>query len=60
MDYQLPNDPAMLMSMINMKLRDNYESLDELCDDLNISREMLQMKLGQAGFEYDERTRRFI
>lgn len=43
-----------------MKLRDNYESLDELCDDLNISREMLQMKLGQAGFEYDERTKRFI
>lgn len=60
MDYQLPSDPAMLMSVINMKLRDNYETLDELCDDLNVSREMLQMKLGQAGFEYDEQTRRFI
>ena len=29
----LPEDPMMLFSFINMKLRDNYSSLDELCDD---------------------------
>ncbi|MGN1246780.1 MAG: DUF4250 domain-containing protein, partial [Muribaculaceae bacterium] len=27
----LPKDPMMLMSFINMKLRDCYPSLDELC-----------------------------
>ena len=27
----LPQDPAMLFSFINMKLRDEYPSLDELC-----------------------------
>ena len=26
----LPEDPMMLFSVINMKLRDNYSSLDEL------------------------------
>ena len=30
----LPKDPMMLMSFINMKLRDEYPSLDELCASL--------------------------
>ena len=30
---ELPDDPMMLFSMVNMKLRDCYHSLDELCDD---------------------------
>ena len=33
----LPNDPAMLLSYINMKLRDQYDSLERLCYDLDIS-----------------------
>ncbi|MBQ8336771.1 MAG: DUF4250 domain-containing protein, partial [Bacteroidaceae bacterium] len=35
---ELPNDPMMLLSTVNMYLRDRYSSLDELCDDLDISR----------------------
>ena len=35
---ELPKDPMMLFSVINMKLRDNYSSLDELCDDLNVEK----------------------
>ena len=31
---ELPEDPMMLFSVINMKLRDCYASLDELCDCL--------------------------
>ncbi|MEE3494717.1 MAG: DUF4250 domain-containing protein [Butyrivibrio sp.] len=30
----LPKDPVMLLSYMNMKLRDNYSSLEALCDDL--------------------------
>ena len=30
----LPNDPIMLLSMINLKLRDFYPTLDALCEDL--------------------------
>ena len=33
---ELPDDPMMLFSMVNMKLRDCYHSLDELCDDMNV------------------------
>ena len=30
----LPNDPVMLLSVINLKLRDYYPTLDQLCEDL--------------------------
>ncbi len=60
MNYPLPQDPAMLMSLINMKLRDNYSSLEELCEDMDISREELLKRLGDAGFEYSEENRRFF
>lgn len=48
----LPNDPFMLMSMINMKLRDEYESLDELCAALDVDKDSLVNTLHDAGFDY--------
>ena len=38
---ELPKDPMMLFSFINMKLRDCYSSLDELCDDMNVNKETI-------------------
>lgn len=55
----LPTDPSMLMSLINMKLRDNYPSLDALCDDMDVDRKQLEEKLAQAGFEYSPENNRF-
>ncbi len=55
----LPQDPYMLLSFINMKLRDNYQSLDELCDDLAVDRKELESKLSAAGFEYLPESNRF-
>jgi hypothetical protein len=55
----LPNDPAMLLSVINMKLRDYYNSLDELCSDLNIKREELEAKMKAAGWEYNPAANKF-
>lgn len=55
----IPQDPMMLMSFINMKLRDFYPSLDALCEDLEISRKELEDRLGKAGFEYSEENKRF-
>ena len=40
----LPNDPMMLFSFINMKLRDNYSSLDDLCEDLQVNKKSLLTK----------------
>lgn len=56
-DY--PKDPAMLMSWTNMKLRDFYGSLDELCNDLEIDRKELEKRLNDAGFEYNEHLNKF-
>lgn len=55
----LPKDPMMLMSVINMKLRDFYPSLDELCEDMKINRNELEDTLKKFGFEYDPTGNRF-
>ena len=55
----LPKDPFMLYSVINMKLRDFYPSLDALCDDLGESREDIEETLKNAGFSYDEKLNQF-
>ena len=55
----LPNDPMMLFSFINLKLRDYYSGLDELCEDLAVDKEELVTKLAAAGFEYNEKENRF-
>ncbi len=56
----LPNDPIILLSVINTRLRDKYPSLDALCDDLSESKEEITKKLSDAGFEYDSDTNQFI
>ena len=49
---ELPKDPMMLYSLINMKLRDSYPSLDALCDDLHLDKQALIRTLAQAGYEF--------
>ena len=49
----LPKDSAMLLSFVNMKLRDEYDSLDALCDDLGEDRAEIERRLGEAGYAYD-------
>lgn len=56
----LPQDPYILLSYINTKLRDDYDSLDRLCADLDVDREALEDKLRQAGFEYSEKNNKFF
>ncbi|MBQ8006500.1 MAG: DUF4250 domain-containing protein [Lachnospiraceae bacterium] len=57
---QLPNDPAMLLSFVNLKLRDFYKSLDEMCDDMDADREDIERKLSKIGYEYDRSQNRFV
>lgn len=59
MSIQLPNDPIMLLSVVNMKLRDSYSSLEALCEDTEISPEELENKLRAVGYEYDKETNQF-
>lgn len=55
----LPDDPFMLLSAVNMKLRDCYQNLDLLCDDMDINKDELCKKLNDAGFEYSEENNKF-
>lgn len=58
---KLPEDPMMLYSFINMKLRDFYPSLDALCEDMNVEKEVIVRTLKRVGFEYNpERNRTFF
>ena len=51
---KLPEDPMMLYSFINMKLRDFYPSLDALCEDMNVERDEIVRTLKTVGFEYNQ------
>lgn len=55
----LPKDPVMLLSYVNLKLRDYYKSLDALCDDMDVSREDIVRRLEGIGYCYDEENNRF-
>lgn len=55
----IPSDPIMLLSFVNMKLRDEFADLDDLCKSLDIDREALEEKLSEAGFHYVAVTNQF-
>ena len=56
----LPEDPMILLSFLNMKLRDGYASLDALCDDLEESRAEIERRLAAAGYAYDAARNAFV
>ncbi len=56
----LPADPIMLLSVVNLKLRDFYKNLDALCEDLDTDKADLCAKLKAAGYEYDPQRNQFI
>ncbi len=55
----LPRDPNILLSLVNMKLRDLYPSLDALCDDLDENKTDLLVRLEAAGWVYDAAANTF-
>ena len=55
----LPKDPILLLSVVNTKLRDYYPSLDALCDDMDVSREVMEEKLGMIDYRYDAEKNQF-
>ena len=56
---ELPKDPMMLFSFINMKLRDFYPSLDALCQDMQVSKEEIVNRLKAVGFESNPEQNKF-
>lgn len=56
----LSMDINIAYSMINMKLRDFYSSLDVLCEDMDISKIELLERFEKNGYIYNENTNQFI
>ena len=56
----IPKDPVMLLSFLNLKLRDFYKSLDDLCEDLEIGRQEITDTLGEIGYHYDKEKNAFV
>lgn len=56
---EIPKDPFILYSWVNLKLRDYYPSLDALCEDLDIEKDEILSKLSAVGFEYDPDQNKF-
>ena len=56
----LPKDPMMLLSVLNLKLRDFYPSLDALCEDLGADKAALTDALKAIDDEYDPEKDRLV
>lgn len=53
-------DPYMLLSVVNMKLRDEAVNLEELCKTYNKDEEELKLQLLSIGYVYEPEHNQFI
>lgn len=56
----IPQDPMILLSYLNTKLRDEYKSLDLLCDDLQLDKSDIIQKMLSIDYAYDDALNRFV
>lgn len=56
----IPQDPNILLSFVNTRLRDNYSSLALLCDDLDIDETELKARLATIGYTYEPQLNKFV
>lgn len=55
----IPQDPFILLSYLNTKLRDFYPDLRSLCRDMGLNQEQIEDKMERVGFVYDQTTNQF-
>lgn len=56
----IPSDPIMLLSFINLELRDYYGSLEALCEDMDVSQTEITEKLAAVNYHYDAEKNQFV
>ena len=56
----LPKDPFILFSVLNTKLRDQYSSLDVLCEDMQVNKSEITELMKSIGYEYDDKLNKFL
>ena len=60
MSDNLPNDPILLLSVVNTRLRDFYKDLDTLCQEMSVDKTELIERLADINYEYDEAINQFV
>lgn len=56
----IPEEPNMLLSYVNLKLRDYYSNWEAMCDDLDVSLTETEAKLNGIGYFYDRQLNQFV
>ncbi len=60
MRLSLPNDPVMLLSVVNTALRDKYSSLEDYAESENFDLTSVEDKLSQIGYSYNKEQNKFV
>ncbi|MBP9996991.1 MAG: DUF4250 domain-containing protein [Lachnospiraceae bacterium] len=55
----IPSDPIMLLSYVNLKLRDEFDSLEAMCDALDVDKQEIVNKLKSVGYVYNAAQNQF-
>ena len=56
----IPQDPIILLSYVNTKLRDHFATLEEFCETYDVNEEELRTNLSSVDYHYDETTNQFV
>lgn len=56
----IPTDPVMLLSFLNLKLRDYYGSLEALCEDMELDKTEIELKLAKIDYHYNQEKNQFV
>ncbi len=56
----IPKEPVMLLSFVNLKLRDFYKDLDSMCEELDVEKEEILQKLETIDYHYDKEQNQFV
>ncbi len=56
----IPKDPVMLLSFVNLKLRDYYDSLEKMCEDMELDKKELTDRLEAIDYHYDKEKNQFV
>lgn len=60
MEYNLPDDPVILLSYVNTQLRDHYASFHDFCVSKDFPEEEIKQKLSGIDYEYDAAVNQFV
>ena len=56
----IPKEPAMLLSFVNLKLRDYFLNLDVFCEEYEVDKDEIIRKLASIDYHYDKAKNQFV